>query len=201
MKLYHCTGSRSARVLWLLEELGLPYEIEVLPFDPEALRAVDYFAIDPYGKLPMLVDDAVTMFESVAIVQYVLERYGGGRLMPERGSADFGECLQWMQFGETTLMGPVSQVLQHVRLLPEDQRRPEVAEQGRRTFAYYAGRLDRRLSSLTYLIDDEFSAADIVVGYTLYAADRCALLSPRLHNVCAYYQRLRDRPAFAKAIA
>src|SRR5690606_39437643 len=86
MKLYHCKGSRSTRVLWLLEELGLDYELEVLPFDPKALQSADFLQLHPFGKVPVLVDDTVTMFESVAIIQYLLEHYDDGRLRPTHES-------------------------------------------------------------------------------------------------------------------
>lgn len=201
MKLYHSKGSRSARVLWLLEELGLGYEIEDLPFDPQALRSTDHFANSPFGKVPVFVDDGVTMFESVAIVQYLLEHYADGRLEPDRSGSDYGMFLQWMHFGESTLMGPVSMIIENSELLPEAERRPEAAEQGRRAFGFYAKELDAHLKDRTYLIDDSFTAADIVVGYALHVAESCHALPKSLHSLRAYYERLAARPAFQKAVA
>ena len=201
MKLYHCAKTRSSRVLWLLEELGLEYQLEAMPFDPKALKAPDYLEISPLGKVPVLVDDAVTMMESVAIMQYLLNRYGEGRLEPDHDGPHYGEFLQWMHFGEATLMGPISQVLQHALFLPEDQRQPEVAEQGRRTFTAYAGVLNQTLANQNYLIDDEFTAADIVVGYGLFVADMANMLPARSNQLTAYYDRLKARPAFQSATA
>src|SRR5690606_9935973 len=92
MKLYHCTGSRSTRVLWLLEELGLEYELEVLPFDPKALRSADFLQLHPFGKVPVLVDDTVTLFDSVAIIQYLLVHYDeANRFHPSHESPHYGE--------------------------------------------------------------------------------------------------------------
>ena len=200
MKLYHSKGSRSARVLWLLEELGVEYEIETLPFDPKALRSPDYLA-NPFGKVPVFVDDGATMFESVAIMQYLLEHYGDGHLEPDRSGPDYGMFLQWMQFGESTLMGPVSMIVENTQLLPEAERRPELAAQGRRSFEFYAKELDTRLQGQTYLVDDTFTAADIVVGYALHVADSCQALPSSLKALRAYYERLAARPAFQKAMS
>jgi len=199
MKLYHCTGSRSTRVLWLLEELGLEYELEVLPFDPKALRSADYLELSPFGKVPVLVDDTLTMFESVAIIQYLLEHYGEGRLRPQHTSKEYGEFLSWLHFGESTLMQPVTQIAQHLFLLPEDQRDPDRLEEGKRAFYHYAKVLNDRLEGREYIGGDEFTAADIVIGYTLHAAAQCGALPDDMPALKRYYERLAVRPAFKKA--
>lgn len=199
MKLYHCTGSRSTRVLWLLEELGLDYELEVLPFDPKALKSADYLVISPFGKVPVLVDDTLTMFESVAIIQYLLEHYGEGRLRPQHNSKHYGEFLSWLHFGESTLMQPVAQIAAHLFLLPEDQRSQERLEEAKRAFQHYAKVLNDKLAGREYIVGDEFTAADIVIGYTLHAAAQCGALPDDLPALKSYYERLAARPAFKKA--
>lgn len=199
MKLYHCTGSRSTRVLWLLEELGLDYELEVLPFDPKALRSADYLELSPFGKVPVLIDDSQTMFESVAIIQYLLEHYGEGRLRPSHDSKHFGAFLSWLHFGESTLMHPVSQMALHLFLLPEAERSPERYEEGKRAFQHYARSLNARLENHDYLVGDEFTAADIVVGYTLHAAAQCGAMPDDVPALQRYLERLAARPAFQKA--
>lgn len=201
MKLYHCKGSRSTRVLWLLEELGIDYEIETLPFDAKALRSADYLEVNPFGKVPVLVDDAVTMSESVAIIQYLLEHYAQGRLQPHRHLPEYGMFLQWMHFGESTLMGPVALIAEHTMLRPEAERNAQTAEQGRRSFVFYARELDKQLQGQQYLVDDTFTAADIVVGYTLHAARFLGALPAELEALNRYYERLAERPAFQKATA
>lgn len=201
MKLYHCSKARSSRVLWLLEELGLDYELELMPFDAKALKAADYLEISPFGKVPVLVDDAVTMFESVAIIQYLLNRYADGRLEPSHDASEYGELLQWLHFGESTLMGPISQVLQHKLFLPEDRRDPDTAARGQRAFEGYATVLNRMLAKQDYLVGNEFTAADVVVGYSLFLADMAKLLPAKMKHLAGYYQRLIERPAFQKATA
>jgi len=201
MKLYHCSKSRSSRVLWLLDELQLDFELENMPFDPKALQAPDYLQISPLGKVPVLVDDRVTMFESVAIMQYVLRRYGEGRLEPSFDAPEYGQFLQWMHFGEATLMGPLAQVMQHVRFLPEELRNPDMAARGRQAFEAYASMLDKTLADRSYLLGEDFTAADIVVGYALFLANMMDLLKPKHANLTAYYERLSQRPSFKKATA
>jgi glutathione S-transferase len=185
----------------MLEELGLDYELETLPFDPKALQSVDYLELNPFGKVPVLVDDTLTMFESVAIIQYLLEHYADGRLEPPRKSPEYGRFLQWMHFGEATLMGAVAQIAMHTLLLPEAERQPQVAEQATRTFQHYARTLERTLQGQTYLVDDLFSAADIVVGYVLHVATLCNAMPPDCVELDRYYRRLAERPAFKKAFA
>lgn len=201
MKLYHSKGSRSTRVLWLLEELGLDYQLEVLPFEPKALRSADYLQLSPFGKVPVLVDDSVTMFESVAIMQYLLEHFDDGRLRPTHESRHYGEFLQWLHFGEATLMQPIAQMAQHLFILPEAERRPERVEEAKRAFWHLAKGLEEKLTHTEYLVGNKFSAADIVVGYTVHAARQLGALPEEFKALDAYVERLLARPAFQKALA
>lgn len=202
MKLYHISRTRSVRVLWLLEELGLDYELEQMPFDPKALKNQDYLTINPFGLVPVLVDGPLTMSESVAICQYLLDRYADGRLEPDRRSVEYGKFLQWLHFGESTLMGPLAAILTHSRFLPEDQRVPAIAERGTRTFRHYCEILGRELETKPYLIGNDFTAADIVVGYGFFVLDLFGLMPADLpESVRAWYDRLRVRPAFVQATA
>jgi glutathione S-transferase len=201
MKLYHSLGSRSVRVLWMLEELGLGYEIEVLPFDPAAFESADCIQLEGRGRMPVLVIDAVTMYESVPIVQYLLDHYADGRLEPPRDSNEYGVFLRWMTFGEETLMGPVSKIARNGYALPAAQRDPAILELGKRRLRHFAATLEEALTNQEYLHANEFSGADIVVGYSLYAAARAGGLPADYPNLGAYYERLSARPAFRKAAA
>jgi len=201
VKLYHVSKSRSTRVLWLLEELGLDYELETLPFDPGALKSPDYLAINPFGKVPVLVDGPVTMSESVAIIQYLLDRYGEDRLQPDRESPEYARFLQWLHFGESTLMGPIAAVLANAHFLPQEERDPRAAERNRRTLKGYLEILDEELGRHAYLVGDEFTAADIVVGYAVLLLKLFRELPDGLPNLRAWFERLAERPAFKKATA
>jgi len=195
MKLYHCAKSRSTRVLWLLEELGLDYDAEMLPFDARAFRLADHMQIESYGALPMLLDDAYAGSESIAVVQYVLDRYGDGKLAPDRDADTYGPFLEWLQFGETKLMDPLTELLQHSVLLPEPERDKKAAERARRVFEHFARAVDTALEGKRYLVGEDFSAADIVVGYVLSLAEDFGVFPQGLGNLRAYHARLRERPA------
>jgi glutathione S-transferase len=199
MKLYHYSKSRSTRVLWLLEELGLEYEAEMLPFDGRAFRLADHFEIESYGELPLLVDDGHAMTESIAAVHYLLNRYADGRLEPDRDSSLYGPFLEWIEFAESKLMDPLTQFLQHTVLLPQSERDQKVAAQSRRVLEHFARTIDAALAGKRYLLGDELTAADIVVGHALFLAADFGALPEGLGNLSEYYERLSERPPFKLA--
>jgi glutathione S-transferase len=199
MKLYHYSKSRSTRVLWLLEELGLEYEAEMLPFDARAFRLADHFEIESYGELPLLVDDGHTMTESIAVVHYVLNRYADGRLEPDRDSDLYGPFLEWIEFAESKLMDPLTQLIQHTALLPQNERDQKIAAQSRRVLEHFARKIDAALAGKRYLLGDELTAADIVIGHALFLAADFGTLPEGLGNLSEYYERLSERPAFKLA--
>jgi len=199
--LYHSPRSRSVRVFWLLEELGLPYELKTVAFTPESLKGPEHLKVHPLGKVPALQDDGLTMFESGAIVEYLLEKYGKGRLAPAPGTTARGLFLQWVHFGEATALPPLSDIVQHSLLRPEAERIPAVAADGVARMQGVLDVIDKALAGKQYLLGDEFTAADIMVGYALYLAKMLGLLSDKRPNLIAYMDRLEKRPAFQKATA
>lgn len=197
IKLYFAPRTRSVRILWLLEELGLPYELERVEFLPPARR---FFAQDtPTGKLPTIVDGDVVMCESGAIVEYVLERYGEGRLAPPVGSPERGAFLQWMHFAESTAFPPLGIVV-WLSLYRQDPD-PDLLADARERAALGLDHLERELAGRSYLVGDEFTAADVMTGFTLGAARLLGVLDERHPNLGAYLSRLEARPAFQKALA
>ncbi len=201
MQLYHTAHSRSMRVLWLLEELGLDYDVDSLPFDSRALTLADHLDVGKLGELPILIDANVAMTQSVAIIHYLIDRYGDGRLSPSRASDSYGNYLEWIEFGETKLMDPLSQWLQHSQLLPEAERNADTAAKGRTAFAYFAAKVDDAVTDRDYLLGDTFTAADIVVGHALFVAEQYGAFPSSCAHLAAYYERLRARPAFQAAAA
>jgi glutathione S-transferase len=199
MQLYHTAHSRSMRVLWLLEELGLDYDANMLPFDARALTLADHLNVGRLGELPVLIDAGVSMTESIAIIHYLINRYGDSQLAPDRESDDYGAYLEWIQFAESKLMAPLSQWLQHTQLLPPAERSDDIAAKGRMAFEYFAARIDDAVADHDYLLDNAFTAADIVVGHALFLADHYGGFPADLPNLRAYYERLRARPAFQVA--
>jgi glutathione S-transferase len=127
--LYHAERTRSVRVVWLLEELGLPYELRKVQFAPP-VRGF-FSQATPLGKLPVIEDDGMLMAESGAILEYIVERHGGGRLAPAPGSRLRGPYLQWMHFAEGTAYPPIGTLIWHLLYKRDAESVPEVVEDAR----------------------------------------------------------------------
>jgi len=201
IKLYHSPRTRSVRIYWLLEELGVPYELHTVAFTPETLKSPEYLEVNPLGKVPSIQDDGLTMFESGAIVEYVLEKYGHGRLAPKPGTPERGRYLQWLHFGEATVLPPLSDIAQHMMFKPEAERIPAVVADASTRAMAVLGVLEQALANKPYICGSDFSAADIMIGYGLLLVKWFGLLGDRYPNVAKYLARLEQRPALQKALA
>ena len=124
--LYHCDGARSFRPLWMLEEMGLPYELKMLPFPPRVF-AKEYLAINPLGTIPFMVDGETKMTESSGICYYLGTKYGPTPLVVGQDDPAYGAFLNWMYFSDATLTFPQTLVLRYSQLEPEERRNPQVA--------------------------------------------------------------------------
>ena len=199
IKLYFAPRTRAVRILWLLEELGLPYELERVEFLPPAKQ---FFAQrTPTGKLPTIVDGDVTMSESGAIVEYILERYGQGRLAPRVGTRERARFLQWLHFAESTAFPPLGIVVWLTLYRKDAASQAELIQDARARAAMGLDFLEREIGENTHLVGDEFSAADIMMGFTLVAARMLGVLDARHPRLDRYLARLEARPAFQKAAA
>ena len=199
MKIYHVKGTRSIRVIWLCEELDVPCEVETVDFSPAFRSTPAWRAKSPTGKVPVLEDGDLTMFESGAMVQYVLDRYGNGRLQPEAGSAASALCLQWSWFAEATFARPLGDIIHHTVFKPEAERIPAVVVDARARALTCLGAVDATVASTQFLLGDEFTAADIMMGYTLMLARRVNVLEDDHPHASAYFERLAARPGYRKA--
>lgn len=197
LKLYFAPRTRSVRIVWLLEELELPYELERVEFLPTSSEF--FVQKTPLGKLPTLVDGDVVMCESGAIVEYVLERYGAGRLAPPVGSPKRAAYLQWLHFAESTAFPPLGIVVWLTRYRDDAGSHERLIADARARAAAGLEFLERQIGENTYLIGDEFTAADVMMGFTLTAARLLGVLDERFPHVDAYLNRLQARPAFQKA--
>ena len=196
IKLYHAPRTRSVRVRWLLEELGVPYDLVPVTFKPP----MKTFSQDtPFGKLPAIVDGDVTIGESGAIVEYILERYGNGRLAPAIGSPLRGEFLQWVHYAEATAFPPLGIIVWHTLFVGDADQVPGVVASARERAAAALDVVERALTGKTYLLGADFSAADVMMGFTLAAARILGVLDERFPNLTAYLSRLDARPAFQLA--
>jgi glutathione S-transferase len=199
IKLYFAPRTRAIRILWLLEELGLAYELERVEFDPPATR---FFAqATPLGKLPTIEDGEVVMCESGAIVEYVLERYGNGRLAPLPGTPDRARYLQWLHFSESTAFPPLGILVWLSRYRGDAEQHRALIEDTKARAASGLEFLERELGRGPYLVGESFTAADVMMGFTLVAARLLGVLDERYPALVAYLARLESRPAFQRALA
>ncbi len=201
MKIYHVKGTRAVRVIWLCEELDIGYEIEVVDFSPEYRNSPAWRDISPTGKVPAMTDGGLTMFESGAMVQYVLEKYGAGALMPEPGSAESALCHQWSWFAEATFARPLGEIINHNRVAPESGPVEFVIKDCRARATICLNAVESALTNQDYLVADAFSSADIMMGYTLMLAKNAGVLTGDFPKAQAYFERLSQRPGFQVAIA
>ena len=198
LKIYHVPGTRSVRPIWLCFELDLPVEIARIDFSQTFRDSPEWRAISPAGKVPAMIDGDMTMFESGAMVDYILERYGHGRLRPPPGSAESALHHQWCWFSEATLARPLglNRLLTHRYESPESVARD--AEQKARVCLEV---VDHALSDRDFLLGAAFGAADIMMGYSLELLATLKLLDDRFPKAQAYLERLRTRDAFRRAVS
>jgi glutathione S-transferase len=200
MILYHSIAARSFRPLWMLEELGLPYELRVLAFPPR-MHDKSYLDVNPCGTVPAFLDGELRMTESAAICQYLAERHPAARLNVVLDEADYGLWLNYLHFGEATLTFPQTLVLRYSRFETPERLQPQVVEDYSRWFLSRLKTLTPRLEQNEFLCAGRFTAADISVGYALLLAEQLGLHTSFTPAVAAYWQRLRQRPAFLRAQA
>lgn len=198
MKLYHSPRSRSVRARWLLEEIGAPYELITLDFSKGEQKTPAYMKIHPHGAVPALVDGDLAIFESAAICAYLADKFPEKRLAPAVGTPARGLYYQWLVYSMATLEPPVLQVFMNTVMLPEEQRSAKAAEEGRTKFADVARVLSQAIDGKQFLLGEQFSAADVMIGSTLGWGQFMGLLNghPALE---AYVGRLNARPAFQRA--
>jgi glutathione S-transferase len=196
--LYHCIDARSLRPLWALEELGLEYQLTVLPFPPRQL-AKEFLKINPLGTIPVLVDGATFMTESAAIVQYLVTRHGPSPLAVDSADPAYGAWLNWLHFGEATLTFPQTLVLRYRDFEPN--KAEVVADDYAKWFLGRLRAVDIALQRSEYLCAGRFTAADISVGYALLLAEYIGLVAGLTPAILDYWSRLQARPGLAAAKA
>ena len=197
--LYHCTAARSFRPLWALEELGLAYDLKMLPFPPRAF-AKQYLALNPLGTIPLLIDGDTRMTESAAVLQYLVTRHGPTPLAVGIDEPGYGAYLNWLHFGEATLTFPQTLVLRYGKLEPEERRSPQVATDYAKWFFGRLRSVEAAVTGNETLCAGRFTVADISVGYALLLAERIGLAKDFGPAVAAYWQRLQARAGFRRAV-
>ncbi|MGR3564470.1 MAG: glutathione S-transferase family protein [Heliomarina sp.] len=201
LQLWHSNDARSFRALWSLEELGLKYELHVLPFPPRVHRK-EYLGENLLGTVPLLVDGETRMTESSAIPHYLSTVHGDGRLALEPGHRDYGAYLNWLHHGEATLTFPQTIYLRYAMLEPKERRQPVVAEDYKTWFLARLRLTEHTLSDgRDYLLQSGFSNADISVGYALMLAVIIGLRHDLPEHCLAYHDRLCARQGYLQAKA
>ena len=194
MKLYYVPNTRAHRPRWLLEELGVPYELVRL--DPRAKenRQDPYLKINPLGHVPALVDGDLTLIESGAICMHLADKFPEQRLAPPLASPNRGLYYQWIAFALTSLEPQVVLVDAHTQRLPEDQRIPLVADRARARFAELAAVVDRAVRGRDYLVGDTFTVADLLTSAVLGWARSLGMIG-ELPDLLEYSKKIAGRPA------
>tara|TARA_B100000674_G_scaffold281730_1_gene232961 strand:+ start:429 stop:1037 length:609 start_codon:yes stop_codon:yes gene_type:complete len=198
MKIHHAPNTRSVRAIWLMEELGLPYEIEMYKLGDPAMRAPDYLKVHPMGRVPALEDGDVTVFESGAIVEYLLARHGEGQLRPAAASPEFPSYLQWLHYAEGMIMPPVNTIVVETILLPPERRNGGNVARATKLLGRMLSAVDAHMDGREYLAGD-FSGADIMTGHACTVARRLGADVSDKPNVESYIERCNARPALQRA--
>lgn len=196
--LYHCISARSFRPLWLLEELGLPYRLCMLPFPPR-VYAKHFLQDNPLGTVPLLKDDGVRMTESAAMCQYLATRYGAGQLDVDARDASYGAYLNWLHMSDATLTFPQTLVLRYQHFEPEERRQPQVVADYEKWFLARLRAVDAALEHEAYLCASRFTAADVAVGYALLLAQHLGFQPLFSSRVQSYWDLLQQRQGYRRA--
>ena len=200
LTLHFAPNSRAGRIVWLLEELDLPYELNRMDFHPKDLKSDEHRARHPLGRVPVLDDDEIRIWESGAIVEYILERHKNGGLKPVVDSANYPAYLQWFHYCEGMVMPPVNTIVVQTVLLPPDRRDETALAQAQKLLTRALAPVDEGLTGKDYLIGD-FSGADIMLGHACFMSNRLGCVTDEMTNLKGYVERVAARPAFQKAMA
>lgn len=195
IEIYHVPNTRGVRVIWLCEELGIPYTVKLIDFAAEYRASAQWRALNPVGKVPVLTDGEMTMFESGAMMDYLLGRYGADELRPAASHPDYAHYLQWHWFSEATMARPLGEIVNHGREFPGEERLPAVIAEMANRAAACVDAVNDHMHGRRYLVGETFTAADISMGYSLLLAKK--LIPDRVpEGLQAYWESLQEREGF-----
>jgi len=199
IRLYHCPDARSFRALWALEELNLPYELQLMPFPPRS-RVPGYRDLNPLGTVPVLFDGEHRMTESAAMGHYLGAKYGPTDMVVRPEEPAFGDYLNFLHMGEATLTFPQTIFLRYTRLEPPERRNAQAADDYRKWF------LARLKAALTmtgerFVCADRFTMADISFAYALLLAESLGMAQDFPEKAVVYWRAMQAREGFQRAKA
>jgi len=197
LTLHHLNNSRSQRILWLFEELGLPYElVKYQRGSPVPLAPPELKQVHPLGKSPVITDGDLVIAESGAIVEYIIETYGNGRLKPTTGTPDYWRYIEWLHYAEGSAMLPLMLAL-YSGMLGEAAAplRPRVDSETANNFTY----MDQALAKTGFFVGDDLTGADIQLLFVLEGSFGGGRLKAYPH-LTSFVERMQARPAYLRAI-
>ena len=199
LKVHFAPNSRAGRIIWLLEELELPYEVNKMAFHPKDLKTEEHRKRHPLGRIPVLDDGDIRIYESGAIVEYVIERHKNGGLKPDINSDEFPQYLQWFHYCEGMVMPPINTIVVQTILLPEERRDETVLKQAKNLLTKALIPVDENLENKKFLIGD-FSGADIMLGHACFMSNMMGCVTDNMVNLKEYVNLISERPSFKTAI-
>jgi glutathione S-transferase len=212
LTVHHLNNSRSQRVLWLLEELGVPYEIKRYERDPNTMLAPpELRTVHPLGKSPVITDDGQTLAESGAIIEYLVDKYGQGRFAPAAGTPERLRYTYWMHYAEGSAMPPL--LLKLIALRIASAPMPFFAKPIARKIAWtlqssfidpqlklHLGFINKELSATGWFVGNDFTAADVQMSFPLEAATARGGMEGQIPAVVDFLKRIHARPAYQRAL-
>ena len=200
LKLHFCSNSRAQRVLWLLEELDLQYQLNKIKFHPSELKSEEHRRRHPLGRVPVLEDNDVMIYESGAIIEYIIAKYDKIGLKPSVDDILFPIYLQWYHYCEGMVMPPMNSIVVHTMILPPERRDPEVLRQAKNLLTKSILPIDELLKNNKYLIGEKISGVDFMLGHALFMADKLKCVNEDMGNIKKYLELVNSLKSFQKAV-
>ncbi len=197
MKVYFAPRSRAVRTVWLLEEIGMAYELERFELGQKEMRSPEYAKLNPNGRVPTLVDGETTITESTAIAQYLGAKYAPN-LTPTATAENFAAYLQWLNYAEGMIMPPINNYVVETILLPPERRNEEIAKRSLKLLNRTLSAVEEHMENREFLAD-EFTIAETITGHAVIMSRRLGANFDPLPNLTAYADRLEARAAFKTA--
>ena len=204
IEIFHAPGTRGIRAIWTCEELGIDYRVVPVDFAADYRATPEWRAMNPVGKVPVMRDGALTLFESGAMVQHLIDRYdngsGAAALQPDRGTDQHALYLQWSWFAEATFARPLGEIVNHRRAIPRTQQSEVAVEEMRARAWLCVAAVNDALAGRDWLLGERFSGADIMMGYSIMLMETLApgRLPP---DVARYQAAISARECFQRAVA
>ncbi len=200
LKLHFCSSSRAERVLWLLEELNLKYDLNKIKFHPSELKSDEHRNRHPLGRVPVLEDGNISIFESGAIIEYIISRHSDGSLKPIVEDKKFPLYLQWFHYCEGMVMPPMNTIVVQTLILSKERRNEEILRQAKNLLSKALAPVNKLLENNNYLIGD-LSGVDFMLGHSLYMSNKLECVNEEMKNILRYLDLLSQNNAFQKAIS